>query len=639
MIRALLLWLLSIPAASAAVEAIPLSQLQGSSDLSPYAQLFEDATGVKKIDEVVAQPLDRFVLLQQHGTALGYSRSRFWLKVALHNDTDRARYWLEVGEPRLQQIALYQFSASNQASLVQQLQGGSVLQRAERPMDAAANLFPVEIPLGETHTLYLSIASKTAITVPLSLWQPEHYLDQHSNRSLFRLLLYGAILGISVLFLLVHPFNRTQDQLYYSLALLGFAIFVLTYNGFIHHLIPAISGDWAIRPMVMGAAGATLFFLAFTRLYLQLQRYSPRWYRIIGWIMGYDLLVFLMGWWGDYLYAGYAISIAAPLAAVAMLGATWVAVRSKVWNAWFYLLANAPFWIVVTLTFFHWEGGKLVHVLPQDRPLLSIGISGVLFLSISFAIRFDRLQREKVATQKQLLETEMKMAAQHKEQEMERQQRKQQSAFMAMLTHELRTPLSIIKVALGAESPSDNMRRQADRAISDMNDVIEQCALAERIDAGELPAASRSFQLDELIAGLQQREHFTERFQWHIQQLLPELESNRELLHVILLNLLNNAERHSEEGSDVVVTAEAAQRGEQEGVEITVSNLPGRSGWPDVNKVFQKYYRSPGAYNLTGSGLGLYLSHTLAEKLGGELRYQPDRDRVRFVLWLPHSVL
>ena len=100
-------------------------------------------------------------------------------------------------------------------------------------------------------------------------------------------------------------------------------------------------------------------------------------------------VVVLLGFFADYSLAGKAISMAPPLTLIGMVGAIWIAVRNRVWTVWFYLLANAPFWITVTLTFFRWEDGKLVHALPQDRPLLSIGITGILFLSVSFAIRYD----------------------------------------------------------------------------------------------------------------------------------------------------------------------------------------------------------------------------------------------------------
>jgi signal transduction histidine kinase len=68
---------------------------------------------------------------------------------------------------------------------------------------------------------------------------------------------------------------------------------------------------------------------------------------------------------------------------------------------------------------------------------------------------------------------------------------------------------------------------------------------------------------------------------------------------------------------------------------LSVTNNPGASGWPDADQLFAKYYRSSSAQLQSGTGLGLYLSHTLATQLGGTLRYRPAAQSIRFELWLP----
>jgi signal transduction histidine kinase len=68
---------------------------------------------------------------------------------------------------------------------------------------------------------------------------------------------------------------------------------------------------------------------------------------------------------------------------------------------------------------------------------------------------------------------------------------------------------------------------------------------------------------------------------------------------------------------------------------FSIANTPGDSGWPDTDKLFSKYYRSAGAHRTTGSGLGLHLSKNVAVYLGGNLRYTPDTQHVRFEFCLP----
>jgi signal transduction histidine kinase len=70
-------------------------------------------------------------------------------------------------------------------------------------------------------------------------------------------------------------------------------------------------------------------------------------------------------------------------------------------------------------------------------------------------------------------------------------------------------------------------------------------------------------------------------------------------------------------------------------VRVCVRNQVGPAGLPDADKVFDKYYRSPGAHRKTGSGLGLYLVKSYMQLLGGYVGYAVVADEVEFSIWMP----
>ena len=388
----------------------PLLQ-QSVYDITTSAYFFEDHSGERTLEEVVQLKEELFKPLEQHSVRFGFRSSNLWFRFELDNRSDRSQWWLEVGEPRLQYLTLYQLPAV-EAEEVVILRGGNSLPIAERSSSYRPNLFPLSILPGDRVTLLLKVTSKTAITLPLKVWQPDAFLKYVSKQNQLRLMLLGAVMGIGLLFLLISPFVGERYQFYYGAALFGFVMFGLSYNGLLHLFGLTLSGEWAVRPIVMASATASLFFMAFTRCYLELKEHSLLWYRIIGGLMGYDLLVLLMGGLADYQLAAYAISAVPPLTALGMLGATWVAIRSRVWSGWIYLLANAPFWGVVIVSFSRWEEGRLVHALPEDFPLFSIGVSGPLFLSVSFAYHFYRLRKDKERSQSELLQIQQQMVSQ-----------------------------------------------------------------------------------------------------------------------------------------------------------------------------------------------------------------------------------
>ena len=217
----------------------------------------------------------------------------------------------------------------------------------------------------------------------------------------------------------------------------------------------------------------------------------------------------------------------------------------------------------------------------------------------------------------------------------ERERRREQEQFMTMLTHELTNALATAHLAIGSLSPASPMRGRGYRAIDSMRNIITRCALS-----GELEAANPVLQVAavNVLALLQELRHHLPAgasIALNTDAALPDCNTDRQLLGVILSNLLDNALKYRAEAGVVEVTAGPQSRGARPGLQLSVSNAPGAAGRPDPEQLFKKYWRGAGATRHAGSGLGLYLSSLIAHRLGGELRYQSEMTDVRFVLWLP----
>jgi two-component system, sensor histidine kinase LadS len=210
--------------------------------------------------------------------------------------------------------------------------------------------------------------------------------------------------------------------------------------------------------------------------------------------------------------------------------------------------------------------------------------------------------------------------------ERDRLQREEQEKLMTMLTHELKTPLSTMYMRLDESSEQAFAIKQS---IRDMNNVIERCVQINRLEDQKLQAHLEKIDVAHVVRDVLAASAEPERF--FLQLDLVFAISDLQLLHMILSNLFENACKYSPAGSPVAVTL----NGSDNVLQLTVSNLPGRAGWPDADKVFGKYYRSAGAQGKAGTGLGLFLAHSLAQTLGGSLKYQPTTTNVCFVLTLP----
>lgn len=251
------------------------------------------------------------------------------------------------------------------------------------------------------------------------------------------------------------------------------------------------------------------------------------------------------------------------------------------------------------------------------------GFVNSLIMTVMLILRARNLEKQH---QHLLLEANLLEQKVHSE----RAQREEQTQFLHMLTHELKTPLTVIRISLD-ESPVVNLQRQRiDRALANINGIIDRCTFNQRIEHHELRPELHPCKLqdviDECVQGCsdQSRVKVSERNE-------AVLDTDSELLAICLANLIDNALKYSYPASLIDVNLLSTPTGQA----ITVRNVIGQAGTPNPQRLYTKYYRSPGALSKSGSGLGLYLTNNLAKLIGAQVSHRVDGEHVEFRLWLP----
>jgi signal transduction histidine kinase len=229
-------------------------------------------------------------------------------------------------------------------------------------------------------------------------------------------------------------------------------------------------------------------------------------------------------------------------------------------------------------------------------------------------------------------------ARSQQEQSMERQRE-----FVADASHELRTPLTSVHANLEllheAANGSQDDRQAVESALSStkrMSGLVSDLLLLARADAGR-QAARTNLDLAAIANdALQEVEHLAgdRKIQSEVDGPLP-LQGNPDELHRLVLNLLENAVRHTPRKASVEL------RGKRDGEEAVLEVLDDGPGIPEgmEEQVFERFVRGAGPADTAragGSGLGLAIVRAVAESHGGSVTAgRSPSGGARFTVRLP----
>ena len=117
---------------------------------------------------------------------------------------------------------------------------------------------------------------------------------------------------------------------------------------------------------------------------------------------------------------------------------------------------------------------------------------------------------------------------------------------------------------------------------------------------------------------------------------VPAVMGEARKLHQILVNLLTNAIKYSEPGTQITLSA----RSDQSTIRFEVSDQGVGIRQEHVPRLFEKFYRAddPAVRRSSGTGLGLYIVRSLVTMLGGQVQVKSQHGKgSAFIVTLPRA--
>ncbi len=201
------------------------------------------------------------------------------------------------------------------------------------------------------------------------------------------------------------------------------------------------------------------------------------------------------------------------------------------------------------------------------------------------------------------------------------------SDFVATASHELRTPLAAVYGAVKtlrsgiAEDRKDEFLAMIESEAERLSEIVAQILVAGQLDAGTLSFASGPCDsitvAESVVASARLRAPAAIELELEADEGLPPVAADADKLRQVLANLVENAIKYSPEGGPVRVVLSATDGHGR--IEVSDRGL----GIPldAQTHVFEKFFRVDAALlrGIGGSGLGLFISRELVERMDGRL--------------------
>ncbi len=212
---------------------------------------------------------------------------------------------------------------------------------------------------------------------------------------------------------------------------------------------------------------------------------------------------------------------------------------------------------------------------------------------------------------------------------LERQQEEQRSTFISVISHELQTPIAIIKGYASTLARADatfdketlkNRLRAVEEEADRLNKLVGNLLYASRIQAGGLQMELMPLDLSNLIQKLTRRLQVKSpgvTVKVDLPSNLPTVTADRDRIEEVLENLLDNAVKYSPDKPVVTVACHAT--GDE--VIVSVSDAGMGISLREQEQIFDRFYRvgNTGSTSLQGAGLGLYICRAIVEAHGGRI--------------------
>ena len=582
----------------------------------------------------------------------GYAPVASWLSVVVTNDgAEPAAPTLLMEPPYLDEVDVYirDGAAPGQAQDYRRISVGDHTPVAAQPLPTALMTVPLLIDPGATLHLFIRVHSYSSHNLSAQLVSPQELLAKTARHQIWQSAYIAIAIALAIINFLLALRLRDKINTVYGLYALSIAASTIGIEGIVRLLLPQAAhllSDWFVGAGIgLTFASATLFVM----FLFNTAQHHP-------WVYRYQQVFIVLGV-VMALLSGTAWY--PPITEIMNINAIFIAFLNP-WLAWQSIKRGEVAtgrWFLIAF------GANSLGVL-----ITILGVLGILPLheytrhAVQFTSAFHMLVMMLGLAERVLAaEAELRKASAHAEEkamalagraneeliakkqqleqslDSERQMRNEQGRFIDTISHEYRTPLSIVRTNLDilhAKQQIDEKRFGViTSALSRLENIFSDALRAHQLGRPPAPkftAIDLKALLDEALNETRQAAPNCP-FDYRPAPDKLSIYGDAGLILTVLRNLLGNATRYR---SRDPVSVTLSRAGEQ--ALLVVDNAIDTNQLLDRERLFERFERGPTVSDKSGMGLGLYLVRRIVHDHAGEVAIATTpSDRFIITLTLP----
>lgn len=378
-------------------KAEAINPINYDSNLSSYignkVLFFEDASNNLTIEDFLKNN-KKFELNKSDVPNFGVTKSTYWLKFELINNSDCDNLVINVENPLLNYVDIY---VVNSDTLVESIHNDYSDGYKNRVFDHQYYTFKLFIEPQDTMTYYIKTQSDMSLLVPISIHNKENATDKMLYFDLRTGIFVGIMLAMLLYNLFLYVSSRDRQYLYYVNYIFWVASAQLALVGLFHRFL---ADNYPIANYIVPFAGAmsAIASVLFVRSFLSINEYSKRFNIYLNLIIVVDIIAILL----LFVDISLAYNIVNIVAGIGALFLFYIAIYVKFKGnkaANFFIIAWSVFLLSVVV--FVLKDVGLIKYSQFTTYVVQLGVSiEAMLLSFALGNKINTYRKEKEESQK-----------------------------------------------------------------------------------------------------------------------------------------------------------------------------------------------------------------------------------------------